>query len=192
MIGQDTLEGLAGKEAELGVGQRRDSIANLIREGLTHKVGGIKQSDDLLAPVSRARAQLEHARQEIGADQIVVAGPGERLVASDTAAAAEPVERFELHVGEAAAQRLITDAAVGAEILRVHESDIRTPFTRIEPFLIEINSVKGESGQEGPSSRSIDMAIVTANLHLIIPIAAATLFMAVVAFVSIEQAFGRN
>jgi hypothetical protein len=36
------------------------------------------------------------------------------------------------------------------------------------------------------------MAVLFANLHLIIPLAAAALFMAVTAFVSIEDAFGEH
>ena len=36
------------------------------------------------------------------------------------------------------------------------------------------------------------MAAIVDNLHLIIPLGAAAFFTAVVAFVSIEQAFGRH
>lgn len=36
------------------------------------------------------------------------------------------------------------------------------------------------------------MTALTENLHLIIPLAAAALFMSVVAFVTIEEALGRD
>jgi hypothetical protein len=36
------------------------------------------------------------------------------------------------------------------------------------------------------------MAVITANLHILVPLAAAGFFMAMVAFVSIEEALGKN
>ncbi len=44
----------------------------------------------------------------------------------------------------------------------------------------------------GFNTRSFAMTALIDSLHIIIPLGAAAFFMAITAFVSIEQAFGKN
>jgi hypothetical protein len=88
--------------------------------GLADEIGRIQQPDDLLATIGRGGYQLEYARQQVRADDALIAGPDQRLAARDLAAAAERIQRAQLDVAEAAAKRLVADRAVRADVVVSH------------------------------------------------------------------------